>query len=436
VEAFGPSGEKIDVSQRGALAVIPQIAQVGFYQVSWQGPQGGSVVIPANLTSVAESDLTQRPLVADGDKVVVQSAAGAARRAQRVDLAARARCASSSSSSMSGISPATRAPAPRWPAPRWPARACRIGRPRDPQASCSASCPSWPSAAASWPFRSSCCASRIADAGVGKRRVLLAGMIAGALPALYVGLTWTALFSDSYLRLARPWVTLLLAAATSFIACASRSRGRSRQRARGPRRPAHDARRDHRGIAAAGAEMGKPLDRLTVLIAVDRSRSIDLVPNADKRIPQELSVAELGMREDDRIGTIAFAAEAATEDPPRPKSELGAPQRVAIGRDGTDLAAAIRRALAEVPSDSAARIVLLSDGVATRGDTMAGAAAAVAADLPIDVVPLEQRTVPDVRVVALRAPTRADEGEAMDLRLVTASPRPRTSRSACAATAS
>ncbi len=263
----------------------------------------------------------------------------------------------------------------------------------------------------------------IQKAGVGKRRVLLAGMIVGALPALYVCLTWTALFSDSYLRLARPWITLLLAGATAFIAVRL-ARQRAQQTA------GRAALADllvmlaaiTAGMAAAGAEMGKPLDRLTVLIAVDRSRSIDLVPNADKRIPQELSIAELGMREDDRIGTIAFAAEAATEDPPRPKSELGAPQKVAIGRDGTDLAAAIRRALAEVPSDSAARIVLLTDGVATRGDTMAGAAAAVAADLPIDVVPLEQRTVPDVRVVALRAPTRADEGEAMDLRLVTASP--------------
>jgi uncharacterized membrane protein len=259
--------------------------------------------------------------------------------------------------------------------------------------------------------------------GVGRRKLLLAGMILGALPALYVCLTWTALLSDSYLRLARPWVTLLLAAATSFIAL--RLAGLRSQQTRG-----RAALSDFlimlaaitAGMAAAGSEWGLPLDRLTVLIAVDRSRSIDLVPNADKRIPQELSIAELGMREDDRIGTIAFAAEAATEDPPRPKSELGAPQKVAIGRDGTDIAAAIRRALAEVPSDSAARIVLLSDGVATRGDTMAGAAAAVAADLPIDVVPLEQRSVPDVRVVALRAPTRADEGEAMDLRLVTASP--------------
>ena len=62
---------------------------------------------------------------------------------------------------------------------------------------------------------------------------------------------------------------------------------------------------------------------------------------------------------------------------------------------------------------------------------MAAAAAAVAAEVPVDVVLLEQSAVPDVRVVALRAPPRADEGEAIDLRLVTAERRGRpTSRSA------
>ncbi|WP_437531384.1 VWA domain-containing protein [Sorangium sp. So ce726] len=256
-------------------------------------------------------------------------------------------------------------------------------------------------------------------------------MVAGALPALYVGLVWCGLLPDAYLRLARPWGALLALGATSFIALRYLALALASQHAR--RQGAWRARLSDflapfaafaAAMAVAGPELGRPLDRLTVLVAIDRSRSIDLVPSADRRVAQELSVAELGMREDDRIATIAFAAGAATEDPPRPRSQLAAPQRVALGRDGTDLAAGIRRALAEVPPDSAARVVLLSDGVATRGDTMAAAAAAVAAGLQVDVLPLEQRLVPDVRVVALRAPARADEGEALDLRLVTSSPSP------------
>lgn len=250
-------------------------------------------------------------------------------------------------------------------------------------------------------------------------------LLVGLLPAAYVGLLWTGVASDTYLRLARPWAAALGSAAILFIVMrvSSLTTGARRGRAR-------LAMSDTlavlaalaAAVAAAGPELGRPLDRLTVLVVMDRSRSIDLVPNAETRITSELSIAELGMREDDLIGTVAFGADAATEDPPRPKSDLPAPQRVELGRDGTDIAAAIRRALAEVPPDSAARVALLSDGVATRGDTMGAAAAAVAAGIPVDVIPLEQKEVPDVRVVALRGPVRADAGESIELRLVTSSP--------------
>ncbi|MFS8069764.1 MAG: hypothetical protein ACMG6S_25650, partial [Byssovorax sp.] len=74
-DATGPSGEKIEVSQRGSLAVVPDIPRAGFYTVGWQGPQAGSMVVPANLTSVAESDLTVRPIAADGEKITVTASA-------------------------------------------------------------------------------------------------------------------------------------------------------------------------------------------------------------------------------------------------------------------------------------------------------------------------------------------------------------------------
>ena len=261
--------------------------------------------------------------------------------------------------------------------------------------------------------------------GLARRPILIAGLGLGALPALYVGLCWASLLSDAHLRFARPWVTLVALSATSFIALrlasASTVQGRWRRRLGDAWSLAAAL---ATSLAAAGPQLGRPLDRLTILVAVDRSRSIDLVPSAATRVDRELRIAELDMQGDDRIGTVAFAAEAVTEDPPRPRSDLAAPQRAAIGRDGTDLAAAIRRALAEVPADSAARVVLVSDGVATRGDTFSAISAAVAAGVPVDVLPLEQRPVADVRVVSVRAPTRADEGEALDLRVVTSSPAP------------
>jgi len=44
-------------------------------------------------------------------------------------------------------------------------------------------------------------------------------------------------------------------------------------------------------LAVIGVELGSKLDRLTVIVAIDRSRSIDLVPGAESRIRQELQVA-------------------------------------------------------------------------------------------------------------------------------------------------
>lgn len=74
VEALGPSGEKIDVSVRGGLAVLPDTPRVGLYRLSWQGPQAGTTIVPANLTSAAESDLTPKPLEAQGEGIKVASA--------------------------------------------------------------------------------------------------------------------------------------------------------------------------------------------------------------------------------------------------------------------------------------------------------------------------------------------------------------------------
>jgi Ca-activated chloride channel family protein len=245
----------------------------------------------------------------------------------------------------------------------------------------------------------------------------------GALAALvYQGLITAQLARETYIRFGHPMAVVGVAVLALFL---SWRLSLLPARMTWMRRALVVMFASLAGLAAALAvtepELGRPLDRITIIMMIDRSRSIDLVPGADARVAAELRVAEKGMHDDDRIATVAFAAEALVEDPARPKSDLPPPQRVELGRDGTNLEAAVRRALAELPADTASRLVLISDGVQTRGDALAAAAAAVAADVPIDVVPLDQKTYPDVRVVSVRAPTHADEGEALDLRVVTAS---------------
>jgi Ca-activated chloride channel homolog len=260
---------------------------------------------------------------------------------------------------------------------------------------------------------------------LGGRPTLAVIAVLATVPALYVGLTWARLLPERWIRLERPLLALPCALIVLFVA--HRLLGLSARQG-ALRRWLSELLVAGAALIAAlatlGLELGKPLDRLAVIIAVDKSRSIDLVPDAEGRIRAELQVAELGMRDDDRIGTIAFAAEAAIEDPLRPRTRLPAPQKAEIGRDGTDIGEGIRRALAEVPADAAARIVLLTDGVNTRGDALEAAAAAVAAGVPIDVVPLDQAKVPDVRLVAVRMPPRASEGEMLEMRVVTASGAP------------
>jgi len=170
-------------------------------------------------------------------------------------------------------------------------------------------------------------------------------------------------------------------------------------------------------LVAAGAAIRMGFDRLAIVIAVDRSRSVDLVPDATTHVDAAITAAGKGMKPRDEIAVVAFAADTALEEPWRTASEPRSPQRAALSRDGTDLSAAVRRALAETPPDCAARIVLVTDGVATRGDTEAAAAAAALAGVPVDVLPLVQVPRSNVRVEALHAPARASVGESLDLRV-------------------
>ena len=263
----------------------------------------------------------------------------------------------------------------------------------------------------------------VRGASLHRRPILLAFAILSWLPLFYVGLVFAELVPDHRLRFERPLFTWVGAVVVPWMAHRLTSLS---SRTSPKRRALTELFILASALAAAfvlpGPELGRAAFRLTVLVAVDRSRSIDLVPSAQERIANELAALEPSMKEGDRVGVVVFAAGAAVEDPPRPKSELPAPQKIELGRDATDLAAGIRRALEEAPQDSATRIVLLSDGVATRGDAMQAALKAAAAEVPIDVVPLDQQVLPDVRLVSVGLPARADENEPMALRIVTHSP--------------
>lgn len=260
----------------------------------------------------------------------------------------------------------------------------------------------------------------IAHDALHRRPILLVAAILGVLPAMYVGLVLTGAVADAWLRFERPLLVIVGAIVVPWMA--RRLLGLS-PRQSAFRRALTEASLMASTLAASlalpGPELGKALDRMTLLVVIDRSRSIDLVPDAEARIEAELAIAEQGMREGDRIGTIVFADGAAIEDPPRPKASLPSPQRIELGREATHLSASIKRALEEAKEETSTRVVLVTDGIETRGDALRASAAAVALEIPIDTLPLDQRQVPDLRLESLRMPNRADENEPIELRIST-----------------
>ncbi|HEY2368766.1 MAG TPA: hypothetical protein VGH87_20360, partial [Polyangiaceae bacterium] len=156
-----------------------------------------------------------------------------------------------------------------------------------------------------------------------KRKAPITGAVllclGGLAPVAYQGLIQAQLSRETYVRFGHQFWVVGVAALAFFLAWRL---SLIPQRMSRSRRALVVLFASLAGLAAALAvtepELGRPLDRMTVIMMIDRSRSIDLVPAADARVAAELRLAEKGMHDDDRIGTIAFAAEAAVEDPPRP----------------------------------------------------------------------------------------------------------------------
>lgn len=61
IDVEDPGGESRTLPARGGLVIIPEVAEVGHYRISWQEPRPGSLLVPVNLTSAAESNLGAPP---------------------------------------------------------------------------------------------------------------------------------------------------------------------------------------------------------------------------------------------------------------------------------------------------------------------------------------------------------------------------------------
>ena len=156
---------------------------------------------------------------------------------------------------------------------------------------------------------------------------------------------------------------------------------------------------------------------LTVIFLMDRSDSVRSMQDFQEDF---IIRASLDVPPNDRIGMIDFARDAFLEQLPMTGGYFVPPGRLpAIANpDRTNVAAALRLAMAMFPHDTAKRIVLMSDGNDNMGDLLTEARRARSDGIPVDVVPLRYKHRNEIYFDRMIAPTQADPGELVPIRMV------------------
>jgi len=179
-------------------------------------------------------------------------------------------------------------------------------------------------------------------------------------------------------------------------------------------------------LALAGAQRSKESDAQTVVFLVDRSASVprDAQQAAFDYVKQSVS----GLRPTkDRVAVIAFDGRSAVEQ--LPMSALGIDTIAEpLEAERTDLAEAMRMAMALFTEDSARRIVVMSDGNENAGSALEESDHYAAAGVPIDVWPARYQHSSEVVFERMAAPATATTDETVNLRMVLRSQQPTSGR--------
>ena len=231
-------------------------------------------------------------------------------------------------------------------------------------------------------------------------------------------------------------------------------------------------------LLLAGATIIRTSNKLAVVAVVDVSGSVrELAPRAgvqdiERRIREFLATAGAARGTEDLFSVVLFDGAVVPLGvplpPPRLTSAASPPGTPSAAQDSdakgmaqvmlpagdalskqwdsaqpqaTDLAAAVQAAAMLIPADASGRIIVFSDGVATKGDTLAAAAmlgakptsgsgvAGSIADsarrgVPVDVVPIRYALGTQIVLESLDAPSSAPAGSVVPVRVVVQSTVP------------
>lgn len=181
-------------------------------------------------------------------------------------------------------------------------------------------------------------------------------------------------------------------------------------------------------LALAGLRLSAllPQSDLAVIAAVDLSDSID-AKGRDwaRRYVERLARA---LPPNDQLGVLQFGGDVAVLQPPGSAAQLTWTD-LPVSSRATNLAAAIESALALFPPDSERRLLLLTDGNETDGNSIAKLAAAKLAHTAIFAAVPPREGGPDVAIDKVSAPAVVTDGSLFTVRVVVrndASARPAT----------
>lgn len=159
-------------------------------------------------------------------------------------------------------------------------------------------------------------------------------------------------------------------------------------------------------------------DHLAVFFLLDRSRSISDEQRAkvEDYVRRSARQAEI----DDRVAIIGFDGETSIDVPPSRAGGAGGAYVFgsAIAPDRTDVARALRMALASFPEGYGRRIVIASDMNQNMGDVLAEAETAAANGAVVDILPLTYEYENEMLFDRLAVPTQARRDTKITLRMI------------------
>jgi Ca-activated chloride channel family protein len=165
-------------------------------------------------------------------------------------------------------------------------------------------------------------------------------------------------------------------------------------------------------FALAGPRVSRAAAGVDVVFVLDRSGTLN--PGAEQAAAAWVRSALVARTPNDQASIVSIGKQPAWSGQIAGKALPPLPQ---VDPSGTNIEAGLRLALAGLPANRSARIVLLSDGHQTDGDALLAAQVASARRVPISVVPIVSTPRGDVSVVDASVPATTKTGEHITVRI-------------------